>query len=190
MQINDGTGLGYVAKVTSGNRLAVDVDEGAKKAAKDGALYTISTTSTKPSLTITGTGGILMHLENASGSSKSLVIDEILASTNTAGMNCTVLLNHVRGTIADETELDANSTNTATAHSAPAGANAWVWDEANHGIGGLTGGTRVLTVLLGIGTTSIASGSRYVVAPGGSLSIHMKTAGEGAAAIRFYEVDA
>lgn len=190
MQINDGTGLGYVAKVTSGNRLAVDLDDGALAAAGDGSLYTLSTTSSVPSLTITGTGGILMHLENTAGSNKTLVVDEILASTNTAGMNCSVILNNVRGTIADETELDANSTNTATALSAPAGANAWVWDEANHGIGGLTGGTRVLTVLLGVGTTSIASGSRYVVAPGGSLSIHMKTAGEGTAAIRFYEVDA
>ena len=191
MQINDGTGRGYVAKVTSGNRLAVDLDEGALKAAERGGLYTVSTTTgSKASLGMTSTGGALMYLENTSASNKNLVIDEVLVS-GSASMICSIVLNHARGTIADATALTINSSHTSTALSAPTGANAWVWDEVNHGIGGITGGAYVLTTLLGVGgPLVIASGSRFIVAPGGSLTVYMKNAGEGTAAIRFYEVDA
>jgi len=190
MQINDGTGRGYVAKVTSGNRLAVDLDEGALKAAEGGGLYTVTTTSALPSLTMTSTGGVLMYLENTAGSNKNIVIDEVLVS-GSASMICSIVLNHVRGTIADETAITPTSSHTATALSAPTGVNAWAWDEANHGIGGITGGAYVLTTLLGTGgPLVIASGSRFIVAPGGSISVYMKNAGEGTAAIRFYEVDA
>ena len=191
MQINDGTGRGYVAKVTSGNRLAVDLDDGALAAAESGDLYTVSTVGggAVASLTVTNTGGVLMYLENTAGSNKNIVIDEVLVSGSTS-MICSIVLNHVRGTIADETAITPTSSHTGSILSAPAGVNAWVWDQANDGIGGLTTGTYALTTLLGVGPTAIATGGRFIVAPGGSLSVYMKNAGEGTAAIRFYEVDA
>ena len=191
MQINDGTGRGYVAKVTSGNRLAVDLDDGALAAAEGGGLYTVTTVAgSEASLTMTSTGGVLMYLENTAGSNKNIVIDDVLVS-GSASMICSIVLNHVRGTIADAVAISPTSSHTGSILSAPAGVNAWVWSEDNHGIGGLTTGTYALTTLLGTGgPVSIASGGRFIVAPGGSLSVYMKNAGEGTAAIRFYEVDA
>ena len=189
MQINDGTGGGYVARVTSGNRLAVDPGEGALAAAEGGNLYTVTTNSALPSLTMTSTGGVLMYLENAAGSNKNIVIDEVLVGGSTS-MICSIVLNHVRGTIDREAEITPRSSHTGSVLSAPAGVKAWAWDEVNHGIEGLTTGAYVLTTLLGVGPTVIASGGRFIIAPGGSISVYMKNAGEATSTIRFYEVDA
>jgi len=189
MQINDGTGRGYSAKVSENGRVAVDTDDGALAAARAGTLYSVSTyTSGKPTLTITSTGGVLLYLNNAGGSRKSLVIDSITAGVS-ATMECRVIVGHIEGTLSDNTALTVSSTNTAYQTGSSANADANVWDETNHGIGGLTGGTSSVSTILGAGSTEVVPAGKYIVAPGGNIAVAFKLAGEATATIRFYEVD-
>ena len=193
MQINDGTGRGYSAKVSENGRVSVDADDGCLAAAKRGELYSMTTTThaTKSTLTITATGGALMLLQNSSSSKKSLVVDSILVAGSAAGMHCSIVMNNTVGTISDaEDPLEIASTNTAYPTGSSATASGYVWNETNDGIGGLTGGNTVLrTQLPAGGPIELAPSGRFVVSPGGNLSVNMRLAGEGTAAIRFYEID-
>ena len=189
MQINDGTGTGAAAKVTGSGRVAVDADDGALAAAKAGKLYTVSTwTSGKPTLTMTTNGGVLLYMSNNDNSRKSFVIDSIIVGVS-AALECRVILGHEEGSLADETELNVSTTNTAYSAGSSANASAYVWDEVNDGIGGLTGGTSSVSTILGIGSTEMVPSGKYVVAPGGNIAVALKLAGEATATIRFYEID-
>lgn len=189
MQINDGTGRGYSARVSEDGRVSVNADDGCLAAAKAGTLYSATTyTSGKPTLTITATGGVLLYLSNNNFSTKSLVIDSIIVGVS-ATMECRVIVGHQEGSIADEEDVNIASTNTSYPSGSSNNAEAVAWDETNHGIGGLTEGTTSVSTILAVGSTEIVKSGKFIVAPGGNIAVAMKLAGEAAATIHFYEVD-
>jgi hypothetical protein len=114
MQINDGTGRGYSAKVSENGRVAVDTDDGCLAAAKRGEVYVLTNHSDHPSLATTGTGGVLALITNSEGSRKSLVIDSILVGCSAAALSVSVETNYAITTPGQvESGIGISSTNTA-----------------------------------------------------------------------------
>jgi len=199
MQINDGTGRGYSAKVSENGRVSVDADDGALAGAAAGTLYAmgLSGHSSRPTITMTSTGGVMMYLSNTDGAKNSLCIDSIQAASGAVGTVCKVVLNYVEGSLADEEQLDIISTNSSYAATIRhASASGYSWDEngGTHGVGGLTEGVIASTTILAAGgLVELVPSGRYIVRPGGSISVHMVPATgtpEIAVAMRFYDIDA
>lgn len=194
MQINDGTGGGYSAKVSENGRVSVNADDGCLAAAKMGEVYVLTNHSDHPSLTTTGTGGVLAAISNSTGSKKSLVIDSISATSSAAGLIVSVETNYTIGTPGQvEAGVQIPSTNTAYPTGSSATATGYVWDESNHGITNITDGVAVLRTILGAGGPSeLVPSGRIIVAPGGSVGlsqIPVSGTPEVSFAIRFYEID-
>ena len=195
MQINDGTGRGYSAKVSESGRVSVDADDGCLAAAKAGTLYVLTNHSDHPTLTATAAGGLLAVLTNSEGSRKSLVIDSIMVASSLVGLSVSVETNYTVGTPGQiEGGVEIPSTNTAYPTGSSATATGYVWDEGSNGITGITAGVGVLrTILAAGGPTELVPSGRIIVAPGGSVGISQDPPAsdtpEIAFAIRFYEID-
>ena len=194
MQINDGTGGGYVAKVSATNRIAVDADDGVIAGARAGTVYVITNTSGHPTLTMTSAGGIMVALLNSENSKKSFVIDSILVASGAVGTNVSVEINYTVGSTGNTEDVTgASSTNTAYPSGSSATATGYIWDEGNDGITGLTQGTGITrTILAAGGPTELVPSGRVIIAPGGNIGVLMKPSTgtpEISFAIRFYEID-
>lgn len=193
MQINDGTGRGYSAKVSENGRVAVDADDGCLAAAKRGEVYVLTTHGDHPSLATTATGGVLALITNSEGSKKSLVIDSILVASSAAGLSVSVETNYtVSSPGQTESGIEIPSTNTAYPTGSSATATGYVWDESNHGITNVTNGVALLRTVLAVGPTELVPSGRIIVSPGGSIGIsQIPVSGtpEVSFAIRFYEID-
>jgi hypothetical protein len=190
MLLNDGTGSGNVAKVTADNRLAVDDTDGLQAAARTGNAFGVTTTSGLPTLTVTGTGGVLLLMMNSASSGKNIILEEVAVSTSANGILCTTNIGATLGTVADETAnnpISLNSSRTGRVSAAHGGT--YIWDEANHGVGGVTlpADGLVAHTILAIGRQVIDVAGGLIVAPGYGLAISFKGASECAAAVRFYE---
>ena len=193
MQINDGTGRGYSAKVSENGRVSVDADDGCLAAAKRGEVYVLTTHSDHPSLATTSTGGVLALITNSDGSRKSLVIDSILVGCSAAALSVSVETNYTIATPGQvESGIEIPSTNTAYPTGSSATATGYVWDESNHGITNVTSGVAILRTFCAAGPTELVPSGRIIVAPGGNIGIsQIPVSGtpEVSFAIRFYEVD-
>ena len=189
MLINDGIGRGYVAKVTSDNRLAVDaasISETAS-AARSGVCYVTTTGVTADTLTVTATGGIMIIIKNDS-TTESLLIDQVILSTDNVKARYKEIVDMTIGTIADSNTGKAISTQTSSSRKAPA--TIYAWDETNNGVGGLTSGTDLAVAYATTGTTTFDHGGATVISPGSNFAIGLKNISggtmEAAVVVRFY----
>jgi len=195
MQINDGTGRGYSAKVSESGRVSVDADAGCLAAAKAGAVYVLTNTAAKPTLTMTSNGGIMGAIVNASSSKNSLVIDSVSVSSGAVGLNAAIFIGYTAGTVgATLTDMEVVSTHTSYPRGSSSTVTPYIWDEATGDtLTNLTGGHAVTrTILAAGGPTELVPSGRIIIAPGGSLGVYLKPATgtpEIAFAIRFYEID-
>ena len=189
MIINDATGTGYAAKVTSDNRLAVDAASlsEAGAASRKGGCYVSTTGATADTVTVTATGGIMLLIKNTS-SVESLIIDQVTLSGDNVK---TVYKEHIGmtiGTIADSNTGTAISTQTASASIAPVAV--YAWDEANNGIGGLSAGSALTVAYATTGVTVFDHDGSTVISPGSNFAIGLKNVSggvlEAAIAVRYY----
>ena len=90
--IRDGTGKGYLARVSNNNELAtvsvVSTEEHAISSGSGLAYFATTATTAKPTLTGTGSGGVVLYIQN-DHTSKQLAVAKIFLSSDTAGINFT-----------------------------------------------------------------------------------------------------
>jgi len=195
MQINDGTGGGYSAKVSENGRVSVNADDGCLAAAKAGAVYVLTNTDAKPTLTMTANGGIMGAIVNSESSKKSLVIDSVSVSSGAVGTNAAIFVGYTVGAVgASLSDMEIASTHTSYPRGTSSTVTPYIWDESTGDtLTNLSGGHAVTrTILAAGGPTELVPSGRIIIAPGGSLGVYLKPATgtpEIAFAIRFYEID-
>lgn len=186
--IIDGTGKGFQAQVDDNNRLRVEsVSESDEhRKALDGEAYSINSADTANLLTITTNVGAVLHLQNDS-STKELIIQKVLVSSDAAGTIVRFVKNNVIGSIADNNSLTPANENFASGKAADVTAHSW--DEVNNGIGGLSGGTVVSTFSEGVGVTVHPIDGAIILGKNNAFTLEMastSTTDEVSAVIRFY----
>jgi len=194
MQINDGTGGGYSAKVSENGRVSVDADDGCLAAAKRGEVYVLTNHSDHPSLTTTGAGGVVALITNSDSSRKSFVIDSISVTASAATLVVSIETNYSITTPGNiEGGVEISSTNTAYPTGSSANATGYIWSEASDGISNVSNGVACLrTILAAGGPSELVPSGRIIVAPGGSIGISqipLSGTPQISFAIRFYEID-
>ena len=173
MLINDGKGSGRSAKVGSDNRLATESSGRSALAVKsaEGDAYITSTGVTADTLTATATGGAMLYIANTS-STVSLLIDKVVVSTDNVKCRYKELIGMALGTVADANSGKALNLNSASSKVAPV--TAYAWDESNHGIGGLSGGTTTYFAYMTTGVTEVDHGGSVIIGPGSSFVVNLK----------------
>ncbi len=189
--ILDGKGKGNQAGVDKNNRLLVEsvneTDEHNK--ALDGEAYVINTATTANLLTTNTNVGAMLHLQNDS-STKELIIEKVLVSTDAAGTIVRFIKNNAIGSIADNNALTPVNTNFASGKAADATAHSW--DEVNNGIGGLSGGTVVSTFTEAVGMTVHPLDGAVILGKNNAFTVETastSTTDEISVLIRFYFQD-
>ena len=189
MQINDGTGRGYVAEVTSDNRLAVESSglSEAASAARKGVCYVSTTGVTADTLTVTATGGTMIIIKNNS-TTESIIIDQVTLSTDNVKARYKEIVDMAIGTIADATTGKAISTQTSSGKKAPV--TVYAWDETNNGVGGLSAGTDLIVAYATTGVTVFDHDGSTVISHGSNFAVGLKNisggAMEAAVSVRYY----
>jgi len=154
IHIKDGKGRGYVASVTSNNRLDVRAStfSGEHAFSRVGDAYFFNSTDTADTLTCAaGNTYNIMYLKNTS-TEGNLVVEKILSSASAAGGVFKWVRNPTLGSVS------ANTTHTGVNLNMGSGrlptVTCYVWDETGaSGIGGLSGGTTIKTFITGVGFT-------------------------------------
>jgi len=191
MFVNDGQGRGYTAKVDTDNRLTVDASVRSAGSIRSlaGDCYIVSTSVTADTVTVTSTGGDMVYIENDS-STRSIVIDKVTVTTDAVKCIYKSILNRTVGTVADSN--DGSPVNLNTASAKKPSATVYVWDEANHGIGGMSAGTAVTVETLTTGKHILDDDDTIVLGTKGSFTVSLKNLSGGAmecaVTIRFYEI--
>ena len=185
--IKDGKGRGYLASVDPKNRLwtiGVGVSEEHLSSAQDQGSYFPTIADQDQTLTLSaGMTGPVFYLKNLSDSQR-LVIYKILFGSNTAGVIVKMVKNMAVATITNyKTHAPCNqnfsSTNTADVL-------CYTWDEVSNGMTTFTGGTTIMTYILGIGTVVFPIDSGFMLNQNDSLTFYAKTAAEFTCGVRFY----
>lgn len=190
MQINDGTGNGYSASVTSKNRLSVEASSQAdapSRAAAEKRAWMVNTGTTADTLTITSTGGVIAAVENPSTSTKTVVIERVQVSVSATMTYKSAVASIATGTPGNANTFTAVPTYSGGDVSSPV--SCYTWDESG-GSDGITNwgtGTELSTALLAVGTTVMDEGGVVVLTPGQGFSVALKAAGEATINILFYE---
>ena len=174
MLITDGTGAGNVAKVTRDNRVAVDVGSGIKEATRNGSAYSVTMdTAVHPTVTVTTGGEYVFHMQNASGSGKNIIIEEVSICTDTANTEVWLITGH-SGTPGAATAVKPRNLNgsfAGTVSAAHATSSVWA-DGSGGGLSGLTASGATLSSLrLAAGMTIIESGGRIMIPQNETLTI-------------------
>ena len=169
MQINDGTGRGFVAEVTSSSRLATEAVSlrKAAQASRAGNAYVISTAGT---VAPNATGGVMIFLKNDS-QTESILIDEVMIGCDNTKLVIKEYLGMAVGTLADKTDTKAESLKSGGSHNNLV--TACYWDGSNNGIGGLSDGTVVGAMTVSTGTVVLAKGGDLVLEPGSNYSVFL-----------------
>jgi len=187
IEIQDGTGKGYKVAVSEDGELQVTaINESEEhRAAVHGEAYYANTTDTANTLTQTATGGAMLYLRNNS-STKLLVVEKVLTSSNVAGGTVLWEINKTLGTIADHnTHVPVNSN---ASSGRVADALCYSWAETNDGLGGLTGGTKIKTFITGAGFTVHPIDGAIILGKNDSITVSYTRASacEFETGIRFY----
>tara|TARA_B100001250_G_C19815958_1_gene798420 strand:- start:5116 stop:5688 length:573 start_codon:yes stop_codon:yes gene_type:complete len=169
MQINDGTGRGYVAQVTSASRLATDsvANKASAQASRAGNAYVISTSGT---LAPNATGGTMIFLRNDS-QTESVLIDEVMIGCDNTKLVIKEYLGMAVATLADKTDTKAHALNSGFDSNGLI--TACYWDGSNNGIGGLSDGTVIGAMTVSTGTIVLSRGGDLVVGPGSNYAIFL-----------------
>ena len=190
MIINDATGRGYAAKVTSDNRLAVQSSQlsEAAQAAREGRSFIASTIAASETLTINATGGPMILLRNNS-TTEYLFIDEVTISSDNAKLFCKEEVASTIGTISQSDTGAAYCTLTGRPDATQA--SVVVWDgSSGNAIAGTSNATNLAISYLTTGVTTLRPGGSTVVSPGSNYSISLKNGSGGTlkanVSIRFY----
>jgi len=190
MQINDGTGRGYVAEVTSDNRLAVESSglSEAASAARKGACYVSTTGVTSETLTVNATGGPMLFIKNDS-TTESIVIDRVTISSDNVKLFYKEQLGLTVGTVAQANAGTAISTQTSSSKVAPVSISAWDGSSGN-AISGLSAGSDITIAYLTTGVTELSHDGSTVVSPGSNFAVGLKNVSGGTlkaiVSVRFY----
>ena len=191
MQINDGTGRGNVAKVNSDNQLSVDAvvrSVAAFQSASSGESYSVGPAGTNGRVTVTTTGGPMVHLDNTS-TVRSIVVDQVTIGSDTADL---IYISEIGKTFSslgnnEDGEVVNLSSNSNKASSVTANA----WDQVGDGITGLAEGAVATRALVGVGATNLDAGGSVIIGPGSAFTVSLQSLGAGTidatVAIRFYE---
>lgn len=170
--ILSGTGNGRRAKVNRRNELdvlAFTISEEARISQLDGQSFFLPITDTADTLTLaTGNTYNILYLKNTS--SRNIIVEKVLSSSDTAGCVMTWVKNPTLGTV--------GANNTATPQNLNFGSNNeavgtfHVWDETGtSGITGLSGGTKIKTFITGVGFTIHPIDGAIIIPNGNSMLI-------------------
>jgi len=185
MQITDGKGTGYAARVDSeGNIKSACIDTPLLHhvAHGHGEAYIANMADTENTLTVTTTGGEMMLVRN-DNTTVDMTIDHICVTVS-ADMVMTAKKNMTIGTIADEADHTPVNLNFGSGNTADA--TVYTWAETNHGLGGLTAGTVIATRHLEPGTHVINWGAVPLLGYHDNLTIGLKGAGEATVNVAFF----
>jgi hypothetical protein len=188
--IKDGTGAGFLAKVDSTNRMLVSANSQSEEhfiSSGEGLAYFANSADTADTLTTTATGGPILYVRNTHAE-KQLVVEKILASTDTAGGVFKWIINPILGTIGNNNVHAPVSLNAGK--SITPATVAYNWDEVGDGMTGLTGGTTLKTTIIGAGFTAFPIDSSLILEGGDSIQMNYTGAGEFECSIRFFLMDA
>ena len=175
MQINDGTGRGYVAKVTQDNRLATEALEASSQASRNGKAYTVAGI---PAAGVTSTGGVMLLLINDS-QTDSILVDQVTVSGDSTKLVVYERSGYTVGTIADADVANSNALNTTYPDNNSV--SAYLWDGSNHGIGGLSGTTDVLgAYTLSTTPLNVNHGGNLIIGPGKNYAVYLDNNSGGA----------
>lgn len=143
--IEDGTGKGYRAKVSSDNRVMVS------SVVRDFSSFLSTVNSdvynfllSESSLTVTTTGGVIMFLQNSSD--KDILLSNIIGTTDGA-LKVSLIKNLVMGTIGNYNSVDPININFGSSQTADC--ISYGWDEVGDGITGLSNGTTFAAITYG-----------------------------------------
>ena len=121
IQLESGVGGGaYRAGISARGRLHVDSAASSQEheiSHEDGRAYYANTADTANTLTITATGGPVLYIKNTD-STRELIIQKILASTDTAGTVMVLTKNPTLGTIGNANVHTPVNLNFASGNSA------------------------------------------------------------------------
>jgi hypothetical protein len=167
MQINDGTGRGYVAKVTQDNRLATEALEASSQASRNGKTYVVSTSTVAPN----ATGGVMLFLRNDS-QTESVLIDKVIISADSTKLTALEYISYTVGTLSDKTDTKAVSMNAQ--YDANRLITACFWDGVNNGIGGLSGDPLVVGAsILSTTPLTVDHGGDLIIGPGQNYAVYL-----------------
>lgn len=170
--IEDGQGAGYKAGVNSANRVRVSAstfsDE--HRNSEAGNAYFLNTASTADTLTLDdGNSYYMLYLRNDSNS-QTIVIEKVLASTDTTGI--------VMKWLRNPTLTTAGANNVVTPVNMNFGSNRtangtfYSWDETGStGITGISGGSVVNTFIVGTGFNVFPIDGAILLTPNTSFAI-------------------
>lgn len=190
--IQDGTGKGFSAAVSSSNKLRTLTTAHTEEhfhSFVDGQAYTANTTDTANTLTLAdGNTYNMLYLRNDS-STLFLIVQKILTSTSATGIVCLVQKNMTLGSVSANNVHTPVNTNFSSGNAANVLCHNW--DETGTvGIGGLTVGTLVVAAILDVGSSIFDVDGALVLGQNDSVTIRLVngTGGniEASSAIRFY----
>ncbi len=171
--IQDGTGTGRVARVSERNELdvlATTQTEEHRVSIVRGKSFYLGVTETANSLTLAdGNTYNILYMKNTSASD-DLVIEKVLSSSDTAGINMQWVRNPTLGSVSANTAATPANTNFGSSNTATGTFH--IWDESGTtGIGGLSGGTTFMSHITGVGKTVYPIDGAIIMPPGTSFLI-------------------
>jgi hypothetical protein len=177
VQIGDATGKGFSMKVDNFNRARVFSTSTTQEhhATGIGVAFMWSTVKQARTLTVAGATETPVFILRNNNPGSLLVIQDIYLSTDTANTSFTYVKNNVIGTIANEVEIIGD--NLRFDSGTVAQTSAYSWDEAATGLGGLSGGTDILSHLLPAGFNQDVLNGAMDLNSGNSLTVSVLNSG-------------
>lgn len=186
-QIEDGTGKGFVAEVTSENQLStsatIQTKEHVTSVKGDSYFASNSQAGAANTLSISAVGGPVLILEN-NETGKDLIISKILASTNTNGTEMRWSRNPNLSALGNNTSIVPSNSNHGSSKKANVSAN--IWDEVGDGITGSVETQSIMSWTLAIGPFIYPIDGTIVIPSGGIFQVDMKGLSESTIGVRFY----
>ena len=178
---------GNIMDVDSQNRgqsLATIITEEHHVSDEDGQSYMVNAATTDLTLTLTATEGPILFLQNNSAT-KSLIIEKVTVSSNTAAVFCILRKNMTVGSVGqNNTEVPVNL-NFESGKAADA--LAYSWDQSSDGMTNLSAGSIIDVNILGVGTTSLPYGGTIILAKDDNIVLSTEaTTAEFMCSFRFY----
>ncbi len=178
---------GNIADVDGENRaqtLATVITEEHHVSDEHGESFMVNASTTDLTLTLTATEGPILFLQNNS-STKSLIIQKIIVSSNTAAVFVILRKNMTVGSVGQnntETPVNLNFESGKAAD-----ALAYSWDESNDGMTNLSAGAIISVDILGVGTTMFPYDGTIILAKDDNIVLSTEaTTAEFTARFRFY----
>lgn len=144
------------------------------EASLEGDSFFANTTDTADTLTVTTTGGPMIYIKNTS-TTQDLVIAKLIPTTDQAATVLTTTREPTLAAIGNNNTHTPVNINMGSAKSASA--TIYNWDESGNGMTGLSGGTKIATYILAVGTTVLPLDDSHIIPPGTSMMFSLKSIG-------------